>query len=59
MTPDFLLIKYVKLFFKHLKFVGKYDVMIVGFSGQEMMFLARLLTRKPADIAKCPRPPTE
>ncbi len=42
-----LLLKYVKLFFKHLRFLGKYDVMIVGFSGQEMMPLARLLTYPP------------
>ena len=39
--------KYLKLLFKYLKFIGKFDVMIVGFSGQEMMPLARILTRKP------------
>jgi len=37
----------VKLFFDYLLSRVKYDVMIVGFSGQEAMFLARLLTRKP------------
>ena len=37
-----------KLFFDYLKFKQNYDVMIVGFPGQEVMFLARLLTwRKP------------
>ncbi|MEK7124961.1 MAG: glycosyltransferase, partial [Patescibacteria group bacterium] len=40
-------VKYIKLFFKYLKFIGKFDVMLVGFSGQEMMPLARILTRKP------------
>ncbi|KKR15001.1 MAG: Glycosyl transferase, group 1 [Parcubacteria group bacterium GW2011_GWC1_39_29] len=39
--------KYLKLLFKYLKFIGKFNVMIVGFSGQEMMPLARILTRKP------------
>lgn len=37
----------VKLFFDYLLAHIQYDVMIVGFSGQEVMFLARLLTRKP------------
>src|SRR3989344_3564846 len=32
-----------KLFFSYLKFKQDYDVMIVGFPGQEVMFLARLL----------------
>lgn len=41
------ILKYIKLFFKHLKLVGKYDVMIVGFPGQQVMFLARILTLKP------------
>ena len=37
-----------KLFFKYLKFKKNYDAMIVGFPGQEAMFLARLLIwRKP------------
>lgn len=40
-------LKYIKLFFKHLKLVGKYDVMMVGFPGQKAMFLARMLTLKP------------
>ena len=35
--------KYLKLFFKYWKFKGKYDVMVVGFPGQETMFLARFL----------------
>jgi len=39
--------KYIKLFLKYIKHIGKFDVMIVGFSGQEMMPLARVLTRKP------------
>lgn len=39
--------KYLNLFFKYLKYIGKFDVMIVGFSGQELMPLARILTRKP------------
>lgn len=33
----------VKLFFDYLKFKKNYDVMVVGFPGQEVMFLARLL----------------
>lgn len=37
-----------KLFFGYLKFKQDYDAMIVGFPGQEVMFLARLLVwRKP------------
>lgn len=46
-TSKSLLLRYVKLFFKYLKFIGKFDVMVVGFSGQEMMFLTRFLTRRP------------
>jgi len=38
--------KYINLFFKYLKFINKFDAMIVGFPGQEVMLLARLLTRK-------------
>ena len=34
---------FLDLFFKYWKFTGKYDVMIVGFPGQEMMFLVRIL----------------
>ncbi len=34
---------FLDLFLKYWKFAGKYDVMIVGFPGQEAMFLARLL----------------
>lgn len=37
----------LKLFFKHRKIRKKYDVMFVGFAGQGMIFLAKLLTRKP------------
>ncbi|MDP3792310.1 MAG: glycosyltransferase [bacterium] len=36
-------LKFFSLFFKYWKFVGKFDVMVVGFPGQEIMFLARLL----------------
>ena len=38
-----------KLFFNYLKFKQSYDAMIVGFPGQEVMFLAKLLVwwRKP------------
>lgn len=42
-----LLLKYIKLLFKYFKFIGKFDAMVIGFSGQEMMFLARFLTRRP------------
>ena len=38
---------FIDLFFKYFKFRGKYDFMLVGFPGQEVMFLARFLTRKP------------
>ena len=41
------LLAFFDLFFKYLKFLGKYDFMLVGFPGQEAMFLARFLTRKP------------
>lgn len=33
-----------KLFFDYLKFDKKFDAMVVGFPGQEVMFLARFLT---------------
>lgn len=39
--------KLAKLFIKWLKMRADYDLMIVGFPGQEVMFLARLLTFKP------------
>jgi len=39
--------KYVQLLLKHWRVRHDYDVMIVGFSGQIVMPLARLLTRKP------------
>lgn len=40
-------LRFIKLFFKYLSYIGKFNVMVVGFPGQEVMFLARLLTRKP------------
>ncbi|MDO8495772.1 MAG: glycosyltransferase [bacterium] len=46
-TSRFFLLRCARLFLKYLKFIGRFDVMIVGFSGQELMFLARLLTFKP------------
>ncbi len=33
----------VKLFFEYIKLREKFDVMVVGFPGQEVMFMARLL----------------
>lgn len=38
---------YFKLMWKYLRIWQNHDVMIVAFPGQEVMFLARLLTRKP------------
>lgn len=38
------MIKYWRLFWKYLKLKSGFDIMIVGFPGQEMMFLAKLLT---------------
>ena len=38
---------FLKLFLKYWRFFNKYDFMLVGFPGQEVMFLARFLTRKP------------
>ncbi|MEK7616310.1 MAG: hypothetical protein AAB420_03850 [Patescibacteria group bacterium] len=35
------------LLIDYLRMRPKFDAMVVGFSGQEVMFLARLLTRKP------------
>ena len=40
-------LKYIKLIFKYFSLKNKFDVMVVGFPGQEVMFLARILTRKP------------
>ena len=37
----------LKLLLDYLRLRPQFDVMIVGFPGQEVMFLARLLTRKP------------
>jgi glycosyltransferase involved in cell wall biosynthesis len=39
--------KYTRLIFKFLRLRTSFDVMVVGFPGQEVMLLARLLTRKP------------
>lgn len=39
--------KYFNLIKKHRAFKGKYDAMIVGFPGFQVMILAKLLTRKP------------
>lgn len=39
-------IKYIDLFLKHRKIKDKYDVMIVGFPGYQVMMFAKLLTRK-------------
>jgi len=39
--------KLLKLLFRHLSGNYKYDIMFVPFPGQEVMLLARLLTRKP------------
>lgn len=46
-AAGFLPLVLLKLFFKYWRFVGKYGAMVVGFSGQEVMFLARLLTLPP------------
>jgi glycosyltransferase involved in cell wall biosynthesis len=40
-------INLIKLFLKHRNIRKKYDVMLIGFSGQGMTFFAKLLTRKP------------
>ena len=40
-------LKYLKLFLNYVKFIGRFDVLIVGFPGQELMPLARILTLKP------------
>jgi glycosyltransferase involved in cell wall biosynthesis len=40
------LLKFWRLFLKHLKIRNKYDVMIVGFPGQTAVLLAKILTRK-------------
>lgn len=39
--------KFIKLILRYLKMRPRYDLMLVGFPGQEVMFLARILTRKP------------
>jgi len=40
-------LKYLNVFFRFLKNKNKFNAMIVGFPGQESMFLAHLLTNKP------------
>lgn len=40
-------LKYIKLFFKYWKNREEYGAMVVGFPGQESMFLAKLLSKKP------------
>ena len=37
----------LRLLFDYVLLRPKFDAMVVGFSGQEVMFLARFLTRKP------------
>ncbi len=39
--------KYLRLVLLYLKLRPKFDLMIVGFPGQEVMFLAKLITRRP------------
>ncbi len=39
--------KYFDLIRKHWSLRGRYDVMVVGYPGQQSVILARLLTRKP------------
>lgn len=46
-AAGFLPLVLLKLFFKYWLFFSRFDAMVVGFSGQEVMFLARLLTRRP------------
>lgn len=40
-------LKLARLFFKYLKVGRDFDVMLVAFPGQDVMFLARLVCRKP------------
>ena len=37
----------IRLFFDYVRLRKRFDAMVVGFPGQEVMFLARILTRKP------------
>lgn len=39
--------KWLRLIVKHWRLRNSYDLMLVGFPGQEIMFLARALSRKP------------
>lgn len=40
-------LKYIKLGFRLLRLRGTYDIMLVGFPGQEVMLMARLLSSAP------------
>ncbi len=44
-TPSFL--RFFKVAWKYLHLKKDFDAVIVGFPGQEMMFLAKILSRKP------------
>jgi len=46
-SRSYSFLKYFFLKLKYLKYIGKFDAMIVGFPGHKAMFLARMLTRKP------------
>ncbi|TSC94871.1 MAG: hypothetical protein Athens101410_717 [Parcubacteria group bacterium Athens1014_10] len=39
--------KYLKLFLAHWKIRNDYDIMVVGFPGQSVVWLAKLISRKP------------
>ncbi|MBP9822424.1 MAG: glycosyltransferase [Candidatus Pacebacteria bacterium] len=41
------ILKYLRLVFKYFRLKKDFDLMVVGFPGQEVMFLAKILTRKP------------
>ncbi len=45
-TPS-IPVRFVKLFIKYFKIREDFDLMVVGFPGQEAMFLAKLICRKP------------
>ncbi len=40
------LLKYIRLWLKHKSFIGKYDVIFVGYPGHIVTLLARLISRK-------------
>ena len=46
------LLKFCRLFLKHLKIRNKYDVMIVGFPGHTAMILAKAICRKKIIFAR-------